>query len=111
MLETDNNRMKTTSFSINGKGDQIKDGLEENKKNTTGRRERGMYVKTLMLGAVSLILYAILFTHQEAVTAVCARGHWCAAFPIIIVLVFSLIHGSFANYSLDLLGVKAKQRK
>lgn len=86
----------------------IAEGYREKK---TRRWNRKTGVRALVLGAISIILYTTVFTHQGLVTDFCTRGHWYAAFPIIIVLIFSLIHGPFANYSLSLLGVKAKKRK
>ena len=84
------------------------EGCRENKRN---RCNRTTGIKVLLLGAISIILYAAVFTHQGLITDFCTRGQWYAAFPIIIVLVISLIHGPFCNYSLDLLGVKAKIKK
>ncbi|NQU02750.1 MAG: hypothetical protein HQ589_01175 [Syntrophaceae bacterium] len=81
------------------------------RKKKTRRWNKKTGMRALVLGAISIILYTTVFTHQGLVTDFCTRGHWYAAFPIIIVLVFSLIHGPFANYSLSLLGVKAKKRK
>lgn len=87
---------------------EIAEGYREKK---TRRWNNKIAMRALVLGTISVILYAVVFTHQGLVTDFCTRGQWYAAFPIIIVLVFSLIHGPFANYSLSLLGVKAKKQK
>ena len=78
---------------------------------TRKRLDVAMALRALVLGVVSLILYVVVFTHQGLITDICTRGQWCAVVPIIIVLIISLIHGSFCNYSLDLLGIKAKKKK
>lgn len=94
-----------------GDGDGRKHTIGTYIRGARKRIDMAMALRALVLGAVSLILYVAVFTHQGIITDICTRGQWCAAFPIIIVLVFSLIHGSFANYSLSLLGVKAKKKK
>jgi len=94
-----------------GKGSRAHNKIRTYIAGTCKRLDVAMALRALVLGVVSLVLYVAVFTHQGLITDICTRGHWYAAFPIIIVLVFSLIHGPFANYSLSLLGVKAKKKK
>ncbi len=110
LTEVDRSAAAITSAETGEQASVKEIGVDFRKKKTR-RWNRKTGVRALVLGAISIILYTTVFTHQGLVTDFCTRGHWYAAFPIIIVLIFSLIHGPFANYSLSLLGVKAKKRK
>lgn len=66
-----------------------------------------------VFGAVSIVLYTLLYFFNNDLTHIAQdthSGHKTWFFlPIVIALVFSLIHGKFTSYFWDALDVKAKQ--
>lgn len=66
------------------------------------------YLKTLMLGLVSIASYYLLLTNQELVTKYFIKGGYYAALPIVTALYFSFVHGAFASSLLGILGITAK---
>ena len=66
--------------------------------------------KTVGYGAVSAALCAAVFTNSDAVTQIFSRGGWYAALPIASVLIFSFVHGAFANNLWSALGIEALKR-
>ena len=63
-------------------------------------------------GVISIALYAFLYFYNTDLTHIAQATHdgektWFFV-PIVIALVFSLIHGSFTSHFWDALGVKAK---
>ncbi|MCL6610455.1 MAG: hypothetical protein K6T66_02820 [Peptococcaceae bacterium] len=68
--------------------------------------QAGAAVKTVFWGVISLILYLLVFLNQEMVTGYFTRGGFYAVPVIVTALVFSFIHGAFANYFIDAIGFK-----
>ena len=66
------------------------------------------YIKTIILGAVTLASYYLLLTNQELVTRYFITGGWYAALPIVTALYFSFVHGAFASSVLGILGITPK---
>ncbi len=66
--------------------------------------------KLVFFGVFSLILYAVVFTHQSTVTEFYTKGHWYAALPIITVFIFSFVHATFASYLWSVLGISASKK-
>jgi uncharacterized membrane protein HdeD (DUF308 family) len=66
--------------------------------------------KTILWGALSLGLYAAVFSHATTLARLFARGTWYAVLPIVTVFLFSLVHGAFASYLWSLLGIEAKKQ-
>lgn len=64
--------------------------------------------KTLLFGAASAALYALLYLYADALAAFCSQGGISASVPIGIALLFSYVHGSFAANLWRLLGVTAR---
>lgn len=62
--------------------------------------------KTVLWGFVSIILYLLVFLNQQTVTDYFTRGGFYAAPVIITALVFSFVHGAFANYLIEVIGFK-----
>jgi uncharacterized membrane protein (DUF485 family) len=63
-------------------------------------------------GVISLVMYGLVFSNQAAVTRFFTRGGVMAVAVVVTALVFSIIHGTFANYVLDVCGIEAlKQDK
>jgi hypothetical protein len=68
------------------------------------------YLKVIILGLISIALYAAVFTNEVYVRETWALGGVYTALPIITVFIFSFIYGSFANYVFVLLGIEAKKK-
>ena len=73
-------------------------------------------VLTLVLGACSTGLYFLLFLFSDELTLLASANrdgqHRLYAFiPLVVALVFSLVHGAFTSHFWDLFGVKAKTVK
>lgn len=63
-------------------------------------------LRLTLWGIVSLAAYLLLFLNQESVTHYFTKGGVFAVGVVIMPLAFSLIHGTFANYVLELLGIQ-----
>ncbi len=74
-----------------------------------GFNEQGL--RTVLLGALSLALYVLLFLNQEAVLRMSTESGFGFLVPIGIALTFSFVHGAFTSGFWDMLGLKAKTRK
>lgn len=66
-------------------------------------------IRTIGLGAVTLVLYLTLFAYEEQVLKLTAEGKWSFIIPLTIAFVFSFAHGAFTSDFWDVLGVKAKK--
>ncbi len=60
-------------------------------------------------GIISLSIYLAVFLNQDTVTRYFTKGGVFALVIIVTALAVSLIHGSFANYTIDLSGIKPWQ--
>lgn len=69
------------------------------------------HLRTVALGAVSLVLYLALFVNEHAVLEASITGEWGFMVPIAIAFLFSFVHGAFTGGFWDMLGLKAKTRK
>lgn len=69
------------------------------------------YVKTMVFGIVSVVLYAALLNNQDSLTAYFSKGGGYAFLPIIMAFIFSFVHGNFTGYFWTLLGVEASKKK
>jgi hypothetical protein len=76
--------------------------------NSTKKKPVG---KMLVMGLISLGLYALLLTKQDLVNSTFAKGGWYAFLPIITAFVFSFIHGSFTGDFWTVLGIEAAKKK
>jgi len=79
----------------------------DNKSKHKGRAR--LVKRALLWGAVSVTVYLLVFLNQDAVTNYFTRGGVFALVVVITALAFSLIHGSFASYILELLGIQPAQ--
>ena len=72
------------------------------------------YRHVILYGLISVILYTVLYEFSSNLTKMAQEthsGHKALFFvPIVIALVFSLVHGTFTSHFWDSLGVKAKSR-
>ncbi|HEM46733.1 MAG TPA: hypothetical protein ENO23_06780 [Alphaproteobacteria bacterium] len=69
---------------------------------------------TLVLGAASAGLYLLLYLFADTLPALAAAARQgdklYAVIPIVIAIVFSLVHGAFTGRFWDLLGLRAKKK-
>jgi len=67
----------------------------------------------LFFGALSVILYTLLYVFSNDLTHIAQVTHEgdksLFIVPIVIALVFSLVHGSFTSCFWDVLGVRARK--
>lgn len=68
-----------------------------------------LFTRMLAYGALSLILYFLLYLFEDEILAFTARGRWFFVAPVILAFVFSFAHGNFTSYFWDTLGIKAKK--
>lgn len=64
--------------------------------------------KVLAYGAVSLLLYVVLFVWEDQILRWTTKGKWFFFLPVAIAFLFSFFHGSFAGNFWEALGVQAK---
>lgn len=67
--------------------------------------------KMLIMGVLSITLYAALLSNQDMVNSVFGQGGWYALLPIATAFVFSFIHGSFTGDFWTVLGIEAAKKK
>lgn len=67
--------------------------------------------KMLVMGMISVALYTLLLTKQDAVNSTFGRGGWYAFLPIATAFVFSFVHGAFTGDFWTVLGVEAAKKK
>lgn len=67
--------------------------------------------ETIILGIISVALYAILLINQDTINSYFGKGGLYALLPIITAFMFSVVHGSFTGNFWTLLGIKAKKKK
>lgn len=70
-----------------------------------------LVIRTAGWGIVTLVAYLLVFAHQETVTNYLTRGGVFAILVIVTALLFSFIHGAFANYFLELVGIRPLKQK
>jgi len=68
-------------------------------------------VAMIIMGVVSLALYAALLLKQDMINSTFAQGGWFAFLPIITAFVFSYFHGGFTGHFWTVLGVEAARKK
>jgi len=65
----------------------------------------------IVMGIVSLALYATLLLKQDQINSAFAQGGWFALLPIVTAFVFSYFHGGFTGHFWTVLGVEAARKK
>lgn len=76
-----------------------------------GYEKKKPYVKMIIMGVISISLYAVLLIKGDVIVNYCAKGGIYAFFPIIAAFVFSYFHGEFTGSFWSVLGVEAKKIK
>lgn len=70
-------------------------------------KKRHRPIKKLVIwGVISLTMYLLVFLNQDTVTEYFTKGGAYAIVVVITALAFALIHGSFANYLLEVIGLQ-----
>lgn len=68
----------------------------------------------LLFGVLSVALYTFLYLYNIDLTHIAQATHegdkTLFFVPIVIALVFSLVHGTFTSHFWDVLGIKAKKK-
>jgi len=67
--------------------------------------------KLIVMGIISIALYATLLLKQDMVNSTFAQGGLYALLPIITAFVFSFVHGSFTGSFWTVLGIEAAKKK
>ena len=67
--------------------------------------------KMLVMGVISIALYALLLAKQDEVNSIFGKGGWYAFLPIITAFVFSFVHGAFTGDFWTVLGIEAAKKK
>ncbi len=65
----------------------------------------------VVMGIISLALYATLLLKPDMVNSTFAKGGLYAFLPIVTAFVFSYIHGSFTGHFWTVLGIAAAKKK
>jgi hypothetical protein len=68
------------------------------------------YLQTVLFGAVSIVLYAVLLARQDLINENVAKGGLYAFLPIAMAFVFSLFHGNFTGCFWSSCGVEASKK-
>lgn len=85
-------------------------GVQEDKLMTAPRPGNWqVVVKTIGWGVATAALYAAVFVYSGPVMSYFTRGGLYAALPIATVFLFSYVHGTFAHYVWEMLGIRAPQ--
>lgn len=73
---------------------------------------RKPYLKLWVSGMASCTLYILLYVYErEIMTAFTRIDGWYPLLPVIAALAFSFVHGAFAAYFWDVLGITARREK
>lgn len=67
--------------------------------------------KMLLMGIISVALYALLLSKQDVINQYFGSGGMYAILPIITAFIFSFVHGSFTGDFWTVLGIEAAKKK
>ncbi|MBF0518755.1 MAG: hypothetical protein HQK92_03435 [Nitrospirae bacterium] len=76
-------------------------GSEEHKKSS--------FMKFMVLGLFSCILYAFLLLEQKTITGFFSKGGFYALLPVAAAFLFSIVHGGFTGEFWTVIGIEAKK--
>ena len=65
----------------------------------------------IITGIVSIALYGLLLSNQDAANDYVSRGGLFAFLPIAVAFLFSIVHGSFTGKFWTVLGIEAAKKK
>ena len=73
--------------------------------------QTALRLRLVVYGVLSLFLYILLFLNADAVLRMSSRTDGVFFLtPVVIALVFSLVHGAFTGYFWEVLGVQARHQ-
>ncbi len=78
---------------------------------TAATRKTRLVLKTVFMGVLSVVLYALLLTEQDLVIDYFGRGGWYAILPIVTAFTFSFVHGKFTGNFWSALGIEAARKR
>jgi hypothetical protein len=76
---------------------------------TSGKKKP--VVKMVVMGIISIVMYAMLLTHQDMVNETFGKGSWYAFLPIATAFLFSFVHGAFTGDFWTVVGIEAAKKK
>jgi peptidoglycan/LPS O-acetylase OafA/YrhL len=82
---------------------------EEKNSQANHKRRTKALKRALFWGVISLSIYLAVFLNQDTITRHFTKGGVFALVIIVTALAVSLIHGSFANYTIEISGIKPYQ--
>ncbi|MGB3428831.1 MAG: hypothetical protein WBA53_11735 [Burkholderiaceae bacterium] len=68
-------------------------------------------MSAMLMGAVSIGMYALLFVKQDLVNGTFGKGGMYALLPLVTAFAFSFVHGSFTGNFWTALGIEAAKGK
>jgi hypothetical protein len=74
---------------------------------THGATKKKPVAKTVIYGALTVVLYAAAFANVDSIMLLFAKGGYYAALPIATVFVFSFAHAAFSGNLWSMLGIEA----
>lgn len=66
--------------------------------------------KAILFGAISIALYAAVFTFSQPLLKLCAHGGMYTVIPVATVFLFSYVHGTFTGNVWTALGIEASHK-
>jgi len=67
--------------------------------------------KMLLMGVISVALYALLLLKQDVINGYIGQGGMYAFLPILTAFLFSLVHGTFTGDFWSVMGIEAAKKK
>jgi hypothetical protein len=74
-------------------------------------RKKKPYGNMIIMGILSIALYAALLLNQDVINNTFGKGGIYAFLPIITAFVFSYFHGAFTGSFWTVLGIEAAKKK
>lgn len=74
----------------------------------TENSKKKPFMKTLLFGLGTIVLYVVFIFNAQKVTEIISQGRWSFVLVIIIAFIFSFFHGNFTSYFWDLVGIHGK---
>ena len=86
--------------------------MKRTKNTEASRRSRAKtFRRAIFWGVISLAMYLAVFLNEEIVTQYFTEGGVFSIVIVVTALAFSFVHGSFANYILELIGIRPSQEE
>ena len=77
----------------------------------TATTKKRALVGAILMGALSIGMYVLLFLKQDLVNGTFGKGGVYALLPIVTAFAFSFVHGSFTGNFWTALGIEAAKGK